>query len=222
MSPPSTAAPELEALVGVAAYVELRTFGLIAAHTTDAPDLAAAQALAGVAGGVLARQDGLLTLAEARGADRLELMAPFTHVLDDFDARTVPGSWWEGLLKGAVGHGVAHDLCRLLARGLPEEDAGPVLAVLDQDAGDGVATGLLAAAAADDPVLAARLALWGRRVVGEALSLVQTLLDERPALAGLARSAAARAGHAGDLQAWALSSLTADHTRRMDRMRLAA
>ncbi|WP_159798665.1 ferritin-like fold-containing protein [Puerhibacterium puerhi] len=220
----------LAELVGLAGYVELRTFGLLAAHAVGAPDLAGAQQLARVAGRVLRRQEELLAVGTAQGADELSLMEPFRHVLDPFDERTPASSWWEGLLKGVVGHGVAGDLCRLLARGLPAQDAaavGAAIGVTDAEREhDDAATVLVRSAAQADAVLASRLALWGRRVVGESLTLAQTLLAQRPALAGLAREAARRfhqPGEAGvDVTAWVLSELTAEHTRRMDRMGLAA
>ena len=220
------AGPEaLLALLGLAAYTELGTFGLVASRSVDAPDLATRQVLAGVSSRVLARQEALLALGAARGVDAVELMAPFDGVLADFDARTTPSSWWEGLLKGTVGYGVAHDLCRTLAHGLPEPDAAAVLAVVGEVERDGEATTLLATAAAANEVLASRLALWGRRVVGEALTLAQSVLTTRPVLAGLAQDAGARLGvdiGGAGVQPWLLQRLTAEHTRRMDRMRLAA
>jgi hypothetical protein len=216
----------LAELVGLAAYVELRTFGLLASHAVGAPDLAGAQQLARVAGRVLQRQEELLAVGAAQGADGLALMEPFRHVLDPFDERTPASSWWEGLLKGVVGHGVAGDLCRLLARGLPAQDAAAVGATDREREQDDAATVLVRRGAQADAVLASRLALWGRRVVGESLTLAQTLLVERPALGGLAREAARRFQQpdaAGvDVTAWVLGELTAEHTRRMDRMGLAA
>lgn len=220
----------LAELVGLAAYVELRTFGLLAAHAVGAPDLAGAQQLARLAGRVQRRQEELLAVGTAQGVDDLALMEPFRRVLDPFDERTPASTWWEGLLKGIVGHGVAGDLCRLLARGLPAQDAaavGAALGATDREREqDDAATVLVRAAAQGDAVLASRLALWGRRVVGESLTLAQTTLAERPALAGLAREAARRFQQpdaAGvDVTTWVLSELTAEHTRRMDRMGLAA
>jgi len=219
-------------LVGLASYVELGTFGLFAARSADAPDLASRQTLADVANRVMRRQLGLLAIAEARGVRPVEAMTPFDGMLEDFDARTEPHSWWEGVLKGAVGHGVVEDLCRILAHGLAPDDAATVLAVVERGPDDGAATALVTRAVKRDEVLAARLALWGRRVVGEALKLTQTALTTHPALATLARAASANLSGAAapatparagaDVPAWLLTQLTAEHTRRMDRIGLAA
>ncbi len=218
----STAVVEL---LGLAAYTELATFGLLASRSVDAPDLATRQTLAEAADQALGRQRRLLSIASDHGVHGVELMIPFDGSLADFDARTQPGSWWEGLLKGAVGHGVAADLCAALARGLPGDDAAAVLAVVADATRADAATRLLTDAATRDEVLASRLALWGRRVVGEALTLAQTLLATRHHLAELAAAAApASEGSpvASDVPPWLLAQLTAEHTRRMDRIGLAA
>ena len=44
----------------------------------------------------------------------------YARVLEDFDARTTPGSWWERMLKAYVGYGVADDFCKAAAAGLDE------------------------------------------------------------------------------------------------------
>ena len=103
-------------------------------------------------------------------------------MLDDFDARTQPGSWWERLLKSYVGYGVADDFCRLAAEGLDAGSRAVVLEVLDDASHAELAVAELDAAGSADGVLTARLALWGRRLVGEALGVVQRLLVQRPAL----------------------------------------
>src|SRR5690349_2004645 len=111
-------APLLE-LAGLAAYVRLRLFGLVGGHTLGTPDLAAAHRMMTVAVRVGEQQQLLLAIGAERGVEPVELMSPFLGVLDSFDARTQQSTWWEGLIKGVVGHGVSSDLCRLLARGLP-------------------------------------------------------------------------------------------------------
>lgn len=219
-------APLLE-LAGLAAYVRLGLFGLVGGHTVDAPDLESAYRMMTVATRVAEQQKVLLEMGAAHGVEPVELMQPFVGVLDSFDARTAESTWWEGLLKGIVGHGVSTDLCRMLARGLPAEQGAAVVDALayDPDQPDRV-TSVVREATDADPRLGSRLALWGRRVVGESLSLAQELLATRPGLSELARRAAAASRAPGeapaDAVAWVLSELTAEHTRRMDRMGLAA
>ena len=73
-----------------------------------------------------------------------------------------------------------------------------------------------------DPRIAGRLALWGRRLVGEALSQAQRVAVERDALASLLVGGQNRPG--ADLAELGrmFARLTDEHTRRMDRLGLAA
>jgi tRNA-(MS[2]IO[6]A)-hydroxylase (MiaE)-like len=220
-------------LLGLAAFVEMGTFGQVAALSVDAPDLPTRHALAAVVcRRVLDREEAALDLAARWGSDPTDLMAPFSGVLDDFDVRTATQAWWEGLLTITIGHGVAQDLCLTLADGLPDTERDAVLAVLYDEERHGVATELVAAAVGADDKLASRLGLWGRRVVGEALSIAQALVIGRPTFARLAELAAERLSSAGEAPApkpgaagaaqWLMALLTAEHTRRMDRMGLPA
>ncbi|GAB2453127.1 ferritin-like fold-containing protein [Xylanimonas ulmi] len=220
--------PFLE-VTGLAAYVRLGLFGLIGAHTWDAPDLASAQRMVTIGLRVGEQQRALLAIGAAHGVEPVALMAPFAGVLDSFEARTAESTWWEGLLKGVVGHGVASDLCRLLARGLPSGLAAEVGAAMAYHDDDERSTAIIRAGVDADERLASRLALWGRRVVGESLSLSQTLLVTRPSFGVLAQAVTPSDADTDDgdaapagAVAWVLSELTAEHTRRMDRMGLAA
>lgn len=228
---PSVPAPVC-ALVGIAAYTELAEFGLLAARSVDAPDLTTRQSLAVGAERALTRQQDLVGLVAAGSgvAAAASLMAPFEGVLVEFDTRTATDDWAEGLLKGVVGHGVAQDFYRTLAAGAASPYRKRLRDVLEQpepsrNAGaDAEALAVLVRLAGADDVLASRLALWGRRVVGEALNLVTDLLDSRAELASLAEDAARTLDHAADgtVRSWLVARLTAEHTRRMDRLRLAA
>jgi hypothetical protein len=229
---PSVPAGVVE-LVGLAAYTELAEFGLLAARSVDAPTLAARQALADGAARALTRQHALLALVTDGSADAAAVVvAPFDGAFVDFDMRTRTDVWAEGLLKGVVGHGVAQDFCRTLAVGVQGHVGTSLRTVLERPApgreaeaaagADAEAVRLLDEVAAADEVLASRLALWGRRVVGEALSLVTTFVDARPHLTALAGDSARTLGVDADPRAWLVSRLTAEHTRRMDRLRLAA
>jgi hypothetical protein len=233
----SLPAPVLD-LVGLAAYVELAEFGLLAARSVDAPDLATRQALAEGADRALSRQGALVALATPDGATpdaAAGLMAPFDGVLAEFDTRTRSSDWAEGVLTGIVGHGVLQDLCRALATGVPRSLGKDLRAVLGRtgpaagataQAAPGVDAGTIAVVtrlAGTDDVLASRLALWGRRVVGEALRTGTSLLDSRPSLGTLAGDAARESGaDPGAARPWLVTRLTGEHTRRMDRLRLAA
>lgn len=240
-SPGSQGAPSQEAaadaveLLGLVAQVEHTEFMRLAADSQAAPTIEQRLALSRCAAQCVQGRDRVLARIAELGADPVAAMARHEHVLDDFDARTAPASWWERLLTAYVGYGVADDFCRIAAEGLDERSRELVLEVLGADASAELAATELDAACAQDTVLTARLALWGRRLAGESLSVVQRLMAQRPALERLLLSA--RAGHeavtgtagaaanskprAGESAA-VLGELTAEHTRRMNRLRLTA
>ncbi len=234
-TPAAPTAGDVTSLFGLVAYTQLATFGRFAADAAAAGGIAERQALSGLAAAVFGRQTRLLDRLTESGADAPAALAQFDGVLDDFDARTKPGSWWEGVLKGYLGYGVAEDFCRLLAGGLPDADREAVTTALDSRDIAEFSVAMIGAAVGADQVLAARLALWGRRVVGEALGVVQTLLATRPEIARILAASddddGAAAGGAGGVAAgkteanpyaWVFSRLTAEHTRRMGRLGLAA
>ncbi|WP_239073360.1 ferritin-like fold-containing protein [Sediminihabitans luteus] len=216
-------------LLGLLAYTELTSFARLAASSEQAPAVRERLELARYAARAVQRQGQVLARIAELGGDPTARIAGFDGIYDDYEARTTPSTWWEGLLKGYVGHGIVDDFCRLAVDGLDEASRAVVLeVVLDSEADESAADELLRAAQADAAV-ASRLALWGRRLVGESLGVVQALLASRPGLArliaaGAARDAAERPGAVQPRtdQAWVLSRLTAEHTRRMGRLGLAA
>ena len=235
---PGEAAADAVELLGLVAQVAHTEFVRLAADSQAAPSIEQRLALSRCAAECVQGRDRVLARIAELGADPLAAMARHEHVLDDFDARTAPGTWWERLLTAYVGYGVADDFLRLAAAGLDERSRAVVLEVLGAGSPAELAAAELDAACADDTVLTARLALWGRRLVGESLGVVQRLMAQRPALERLLRTA--RAGAAAEAAdggaapaasntrpragegAAVLGELTAEHTRRMNRLRLTA
>ncbi len=218
-------------LLGLVAYTELASFGRLAGDAAHAPTLRQRQALSRLAAAMLDRQERVLLRVAELGGDPDTCMSTFDGMFDDFDARTRPSTWWEGILKGYVSQGVADDFCLLAAQGLDERSRTVVVDALTQDTPSQRYAPVIAEAAAADPVLASRLALWGRRLVGEALGVVGVVLARRPALARLVAAGVASDDTAGATspkgpapatQSWVFARLTAEHSRRMDRLGLAA
>lgn len=219
-------------LLGLVAQLEQVAFARLAADAAVAPSTDQRLQLTRFAAAAVARRDTVLARLTELGADPVAAIGQFDHVLDDFDARTQPSTWWERLLKAYVGYGVADDFCRLAAEGLDEESRRVVLAVLDDAAHAELAVAELDAAGSDDGVLSARLALWGRRLVGEALGVVQRLLVQRPGLVRLveqreepvapAEQQAEGRPSPANPPTKLFGELTAQHTRRMSRLGLTA
>jgi hypothetical protein len=210
-------------LLGLVAQLEHVAFARLAADSALAPTIEQGLELSRFAAAAVERRDRVLARITEIGGDPVSALGQYHDVLDDFDARTQPSSWWERLLKAYVGYGVADDFCRLAAEGLDEGSRAVVLEVLDDASHAELAVAELDAAGSADGVLTARLALWGRRLVGEALGVVQRLLVQRPALVRLVALGSANLDAAPPNTPTKLfGELTAQHTRRMSRLGLTA
>lgn len=213
--------PDVVEMVGLHGLVQLAAFTRLASDAEHAPDLRVQVTLSRMAAGELAALDHLERVAAHRGADLYEAMAGYRDVLGDFDRRTPPGDWWERLVRTYVVYGVLSDLQRALSSA-DEVDGRPLLEDVIADSGyEEFVVAVLGPVVAAEPQLAARLALWGRRVVGEALGLAQRLLAEHPALWAFAARQAGAGQDDGD-GGWLRKQLSAGHARRLDRLGLTA
>ncbi|MEV7967511.1 ferritin-like fold-containing protein [Sphaerisporangium sp. NPDC088356] len=177
-------------LLGVLAYAELTAFLRLAEDAaTLAPSLTDRAALSGLAAAEYAHFVLLRDRLSWLGADPEEAMAPFVSSLDDWHAQTRPGDWLEALVKAYVGTGIAGDFYREAARHVDPETRKLVDEVLAEEVRSEFVVERVRAALAENPGLAGRLALWARRMVGEALSQGHRLAVSRPHLALLLVSA---------------------------------
>lgn len=207
------------AVLGLLANRELVTVSRLAADAAVAPDLPARLELARLAGVAAQRLARLGERATELGAEPADVVAPFVDTYVDADARTPAGTWWERLLKAYVANGVADDVARILAGRVDAGTRAVMTAALDDDGHEAFVVARLSAAIDGDPVLASRLALWGRRVVGEALGVVQRVAAEHDDVRGLLEQALPGDG---EFQQRLFGALTGEHTRRMERLGLTA
>ena len=172
-------------LLGTLAYGELSAFVRLASDADLAPTLAAKSALAGLAAVEFSHFEILRDRLAELGCDVETAMAPFVAALDGFHARTSPSTWLEGLVKYHVGDGIASDFYREISAHLDPSTQQLVLSALDTRKQAAFVVAEVRAAIADDPRVANRLALWGRRLVGEALSQGQRVAADREAFSVL-------------------------------------
>lgn len=172
-------------LLGVLAYGELSAFDRMAEDARTAPSLAGRAALASMAAAEIGHYELLERHLADRGVVVEDAMAPFVRHIDAFHASTAPKSWLESLVKAYVGDGLAADLYREIATWLDEETGQLVLSVLADTGHAAFAEREVAAAIAADGTVRGRLALWGRRLLGEALTQAQYVVAERDGLAEL-------------------------------------
>ena len=198
-------------LLGVLAYAELTAFDRLAEDARLAPTLTGRAALARMAAAEIAHHVRLTDRLAELGSDPAAAMAPFTSALDTFHESTRPSTWLEGLVKAYVGDGLAADFHREIAGFLPEPDRSLILEVLADTGHADFAVREVRAAIASTPALAGRLALWGRRLVGEAISQSQAVVAEREDLARLITTGTGDLVGIGRL----VDRITAAHTERM-------
>jgi hypothetical protein len=184
--------PGLPDLLALVAYGQLQAFDRMAADARLAPDLRRRAALAEMAAGELAAYRRLFDrLAEVTGGPdgAYEALVPFAAALDDYHEQTEPKDWLEALTKAYVGGGIADDFYTEVAAALDGPDRALITDVLHADAYGDFAAGEIRAAIEADPAVANRLSMWGRRLVGEAMSQAVRVAEDRPALVGLVGSA---------------------------------
>ena len=200
-------------LLGLLALGGLARFARIADDAARAAGVPGRLRLSRIAAAELQHVDAIAAYASELGGDLDAAMAAHTEALAELDARTVPSDRWEGLITTYIAYGVVADLERELASPLGERvqhlvaDTGITEEVV----------GELEPVLAQDSQLSSRLALWGRVVVGEALTFAQAVLAGHPGLLALIDGAQDQAAVTR-----LIGRLAGGHARRMDRLGLTA
>ncbi|HVV22470.1 MAG TPA: ferritin-like fold-containing protein [Pseudonocardiaceae bacterium] len=172
-------------LLGVLAYGELSAFDRLAEDARAAPTLSGRAALSEMAAAEITHYRLLEQYLGEHGVRVEDAMAPFVKAFDAFHSLTSPRSWLESLVKAYVGDGLAAELYREMGSWLDEPTAKLVLTVLADTGHSAFAEREVKAACAEDRSARDRLTLWGRRLLGEALTQAQYVVAERDGLAEL-------------------------------------
>jgi hypothetical protein len=202
-------------LLGLLAYGALTAFDRLAEDARMAPTLADKVELASMAGRQVDHFGRVRARLAESDVDVMAAMQPFHEPFNGFHEHTRPKDWLEGLVKAFVGDGIAADFYREVAAFVDADTRSLVHEVLaDSGHGDFV-VGRVRDAIEAEPKVGGRLALWGRRLVGEALSQAQRVAADRDALTSLLTGTVDRPGL--DLAAVSrmFSRLVENHTRRM-------
>ena len=177
--------PGVVDLLGVLAYGELSAFDRLAEDARTAPSIGGRAALSAMAAAEMAHYQRIERYLADREIDVQDAMRPFIGHFDTWHASTAPRSWLESLVKAYVGDGLAADLYREIASWLDEETSSLVMEVLGDTGHSAFAQREVKAAIERDRAVRDRLALWGRRLLGEALTQAQYVVAERDGLAEL-------------------------------------
>jgi tRNA-(MS[2]IO[6]A)-hydroxylase (MiaE)-like len=212
-------------LLGVLAYGELTAFTRLAGDSELAPSQPLKASVAALAVAEFRHYEILVARLHEMGIDPESAMAPFLGPIDAFHERTKPSTWLEGLVKAYVGDGIATDFYREIAAYVDPSTQALVHSAMEDVGQADFVVKVVREAIKEDPRVAGRLALWGRRLVGEALSQAQQVAVERDALASLLVGGIGGSDRpSADLAELGrmFARLTDEHTRRMGRLGLAA
>ncbi len=214
--------PAVIDLLGVLAYGELVAFERTAADASLAPTLEDKAALAQMAATEFAHFQQISAHLTSLGTDPIAAMQPFVSPLNQFHNTLTPRDWLEGLLKAYVGDGIANDFYREVSSHMDSETARLVTEVLSDVGIAELAVERIRTAIEQDSKIAGRLALWGRRLMGEMISQATLVAGSRPALLELFFNPPAGEGATfTDLTAM-VNRLTVSHAKRMDVLGLAS
>src|SRR5690606_21230384 len=119
--------------------------------------------------------------------------------------------WYELVTACYLTAGILDDFFLGLASGLPQASAERITEVLSSDSGGDILAAELQAAIDTNPRLASRLALWGRRLVGDTLLVARATLAMPPTTAKDEERLEPM-----------VTEVIAAHTRRMDGLGLTA
>jgi hypothetical protein len=203
--------PSLTAFLGNAAYLQLSFFETIGRATSIAPTLAAKETLAKVAARALDKHRKLIAELERRGDDPVQAMEPFAAGVHEFQRVTRGNDWYEVLVSCYVTAGFLDDFFVRLGAGLSGEAGTRAVAILRSDAESPELVALVIDAIGANPRLSSRLAMWGRRLVGDTMLVARHALVLGP-------------NHDTDEARIepVFTELIAAHTRRMDNLGLTA
>lgn len=202
-------APEPIEFLARAAYIELMIFDEFSLAISLAPATSAKSALAIAADAALDRHRAFARAIEAKGRDAAVEMDRYRAVPDRFRRLTKGQDWYETTLTAHLASGFLDDLFQALAEGLPSASAEVVRAAFADRSSESVVARVLSEAMERNPRLPSRLALWGRRVLGDIMLVAREVLDHH----GIEVAGRAEPG---------FSELIANHTRRMDALGLSA
>ncbi len=211
------AAQDEMALLGLIAYQELTAFEHLSSDARFSPTLVDRETLARLAVTEFGHYELIREIIASRGMDAQEVMEPFMSSLDEMHERTKPGDWYESLTKAYVIDGVAADFYSYIASELTEESRSVVQSVKTSDANTEWLRDRLQLAIADRPERASRLALWGRRLLGEALTQAREIGEQYDYWGSLEER-----GDRGQTMTALFARLVENHSRRMSKLGMTA
>ena len=220
--------PEPKAFLGQLAYLQLANFEILTAALKYSPNTQYKAELSEAAAKSFDKYRQLSKKLVELGADPSTEMNPFKERISTFHSNTIGLDWYEVVIKVYLSSGLLDDFYSRLAAGLDDELQAEVEKALKDKTFEKFAKRVLKEAIDSDPVLGSRLALWGRRLMGDVLLELRAAFDNRK-LAHIPKTKMLTVEEENEvnLAAYAkleplISELTGSHGLRMEVIGLAA
>jgi len=159
----------------------------------------------------IARHRELAAEITKAGGKVADAMQPYRAGVDEFERVTRGGDWYETVVACYITAGFLDDFFARLSVGLASEPAKRIAAIYARESGESLLAEQLTVAISEHPRLESRLAMWGRRLVGDTMLVAGSALH----FTENHKSDAARVEPV-------FTELIAAHTRRMDALGLTA
>ena len=208
--------PGVDELFVLLAYGEVAAFYRLTDEARMAPNMSGRINMARMAAVEMGHYELASRTLEARGVDVLPAMTRYAPALENYHRLTMPSTWLEALVKTYVGDALAADLYLAIAGSLPDEVADVVRTVLAETAHSQFVVAEVRAAVTSSGRQRSRLALWSRRLLGEAITQAQFVLADHDELVDLVLAG----GGLGELNDF-FDRLQRTHDDRMRRLGLA-
>ncbi|MFM2238297.1 MAG: hypothetical protein RL389_644 [Actinomycetota bacterium] len=220
--------PEPKVFLGQLAYLELSQFEILTNELKFSPTTSNKAELSEAAARSFQKYRAIAKSLALQGFDPTDSMDPFTERIETFHSRTSGIDWYETVVKVYLVGGLLEDFYKRLAIGLPDGIREEVEKALRDGSFEKFAKACLIDAMAENPQLSSRLALWGRRLMGDVLLELRGAFDNRK-LAGVTKGKklSLEEERRVNLEAYSkleplISELIGAHSLRMDAIGLAA
>ncbi|OBI86968.1 ferritin-like fold-containing protein [Mycobacterium asiaticum] len=177
--------PGINEFFALLAYGEVAAFYRLTDEARMAPDLRGRISMASIAAAEMGHYELLRDALESRGVDVVSAMSKYVSALENYHRLTMPSTWLEALVKTYVADALAADLYLEIAGGLPDEVADVVREALSETGHSQFVVAEVRAAVTASGKQRSRLALWARRLLGEAITQAQFLLADHDELVDL-------------------------------------
>ena len=209
--------PGVNELFALLAYGEVAAFYRLTDEARMAPNLRGRINMASMAAAEMNHYELLRDALEHRGIDAVAAMTRYAPALDYYHRLTTPSTWLEALVKTYVGDALAADFYLEIADLLPDDVAGVVRGVLAETGHSQFVVAEVRPAVTTSQRQRHRLALWSRRLLGEAITQAQFVLADHDELVDLVVSGTEGLGQLTEF----FDRLQRTHSRRMQELGLA-